>query len=188
MSKSGKVISWRGPFGFAEMENGNLVYIHTSEIDEGKLRIGLTVNFDTEEVDGHGGKLKGTNVSGEAVLAKGAKLTDEERAADKERIGAIKEASKEANKKDFDPVFEKVSKLNKHNKVQLVHRLIKDLGLGSLEKPQEKRRDPTQAGGATYTKAEFIEFYGPKKGINMWNLSSGKKGGKRAPKKTKKSE
>ena len=74
MSKSGKVISWRGPFGFAEMDDKTLVYIHTTEIDEGKLRVGLSVNFDTEEVDGHGGKLKGTNVSGDAVLAKGAKL------------------------------------------------------------------------------------------------------------------
>ena len=74
MSKSGKVISWRGPFGFAEMDDKTLVYIHTTEIDGGKLRVGLTVNFDTEEVDGHGGKLKGTNVSGDAILPKGDKL------------------------------------------------------------------------------------------------------------------
>ena len=72
MSKTGKVTSWKGPFGFAETEDGTSVYIHTSEIDGGRLRVGLEVKFDIEE--GKEGKMKGTNVSGEAVTAKGAVL------------------------------------------------------------------------------------------------------------------
>ena len=106
--------------------------------------------------------------------------SDEDRAADKERLSAMKDANKEANKAEFDPVFEEVSKLNKHNKVHLVHTLIKELNLGALEKPQEKRRDPTQRGGVSYSKTEFVAFYGAKEGTRMWNLS-GKKGSKRRP-------
>ena len=90
----------------------------------------------------------------------------------------MKDASKEANKAEFEPVFEKVSAMNKHNKVQLVHTLIKELNLGNLDQPQERRRDPTQRGGSAYSKSEFIAFYGPKEGTKMWNLS-GKKVSKR---------
>ena len=74
MSHTGQVRSWRGTYGFAEAEDTTMVYIHSSEIEGGRLRVGREVRFDIEKVEGHPDRVKGVNVSGEAVLAKGVKL------------------------------------------------------------------------------------------------------------------
>ena len=76
MALTGTVQSWKGPFGFAVTTGekaGTFVYIHSTDIDGGKLRVGRTVTFDLEPVDGHD-RMKGVNVTGEGVLAKGEKL------------------------------------------------------------------------------------------------------------------
>ena len=72
MAHTGTVISWSRAFGFVNMEDGTAVYINTEDIDGGRLRVGLSVSFD--KADGKDGRVKGINVSGEAVLAKGAEL------------------------------------------------------------------------------------------------------------------
>ncbi|KAJ9470893.1 hypothetical protein DIPPA_12128 [Diplonema papillatum] len=179
MSKTGKVVSWRGPYGFAELEDGRAVYIHTDEIDGGRLRIGLSVKFDTQDVEGHEGKLKGTNVSGEAVQAKGAKLSEEEIAADKKRI----EEMNDENKKEFDVVFKEVERLNRSNKVHMLKTLLKELNVGELKARELKRPDPTERGSKRlYSKGEFTAFYGAAHGNRMWALAGRKgRGGGRKP-------
>ena len=74
MAQSGKVTVWKGTYGFAVQESGQVVYVRADEIGGGRLRVGHTIQFDTVEADGHEGKLKGTNVSGEGVLKKGEML------------------------------------------------------------------------------------------------------------------
>ena len=69
-------------------------------------------------------------------------------------------------------------------RVQLVKELLQELDLGVLQsgKDSGKRADPTDKGSKTYTKKEFVAFYGPQKGEIMWNLAGrtakGGKGGK----------
>eukprot|EP01059_Diplonema_ambulator_P012172 TRINITY_DN223_c0_g1_i2.p1 TRINITY_DN223_c0_g1~~TRINITY_DN223_c0_g1_i2.p1 ORF type:complete len:194 (+),score=114.38 TRINITY_DN223_c0_g1_i2:54-635(+) len=189
MSQTGTVKSWRGAYGFAEMKDGTLVYIHTDEIDGGRLRVGMTVSFDTEAVEGHEGRVKGTNVSGEAVLAKGQKLSDEDMEKERERLKKLRDEKKEELQAEFAPVWDQVKDLPKNQKAHLVRELAKELGL-KMQKPEgkvEKRADPTQRGGQTYTKEEFFAFYGKADGVRMWNAASkgGKKGGKRGPRKAK---
>eukprot|EP01059_Diplonema_ambulator_P012171 TRINITY_DN223_c0_g1_i1.p2 TRINITY_DN223_c0_g1~~TRINITY_DN223_c0_g1_i1.p2 ORF type:complete len:193 (+),score=114.00 TRINITY_DN223_c0_g1_i1:54-632(+) len=189
MSQTGTVKSWRGAYGFAEMKDGTLVYIHTDEIDGGRLRVGMTVSFDTEAVEGHEGRVKGTNVSGEAVLAKGQKLSDEDMEKERERLKKLREEKKEALEADFAPVWDTVKDLSRNNKMHMLRELAKELKMTDsiLFKDEEKRADPTQRGGQTYTKEEFFAFYGKADGVRMWNAASkgGKKGGKRGPKKAK---
>ena len=74
MTHTAIVSSWRGAFGFATLEDGTSIYIHTDEIGGGRLRVGREVCFDLEAVEGQEGRHKGVNVSGTAVLPKGEKL------------------------------------------------------------------------------------------------------------------
>eukprot|EP01064_Diplonema_japonicum_P032337 TRINITY_DN604_c0_g1_i1.p1 TRINITY_DN604_c0_g1~~TRINITY_DN604_c0_g1_i1.p1 ORF type:complete len:200 (+),score=99.40 TRINITY_DN604_c0_g1_i1:59-601(+) len=175
MSQTGVVKSWRGAYGFAEVAEGPLVWIHTDEIDGGRLRVGLTVNFDIEEVEGHEGRVKGTNVSGEAVLAKGVKLSDEEMEKEKERLNSLREEKKEKLQEEFAPVWDMVKDLGRSQKMHLVKQLAKELDV-NVNRPDEKRADPTQRNGKTYTKEEFMAFYGKKDGNRMWNAAKGGKG------------
>ncbi|KAJ9470890.1 hypothetical protein DIPPA_12052 [Diplonema papillatum] len=174
MSKTGKVKSWKKGYGFAEMKDGKLVFIHTDAIDGGRLRVGLPIKFDIEEVEGHDGKVKGINVTGEAVLAKGAKLSDEEVEADKKRYEEIKAARDAENQKEYDPVFKVVSKLSRRGKLALIDRLTAELELKdcvTYKNADDKRQDPTTRSKARYTKGEFIAFYGKRDGEKMWNAA-----------------
>eukprot|EP01064_Diplonema_japonicum_P032338 TRINITY_DN604_c0_g1_i4.p1 TRINITY_DN604_c0_g1~~TRINITY_DN604_c0_g1_i4.p1 ORF type:complete len:193 (+),score=95.84 TRINITY_DN604_c0_g1_i4:235-813(+) len=192
MSQTGVVKSWRGAYGFAEVAEGPLVWIHTDEIDGGRLRVGLTVNFDIEEVEGHEGRVKGTNVSGEAVLAKGVKLSDEEMEKEKERLNSLREEKKEKLQEEFAPVWDMVKDLGRNNKMHLLRELAKELKMmDSIDfkngKSSEKRADPTQRNGKTYTKEEFMAFYGKKDGDRMWSAAKGS-GGKRRVRRNNKKE
>eukprot|EP01061_Rhynchopus_euleeides_P030941 TRINITY_DN51279_c0_g1_i1.p2 TRINITY_DN51279_c0_g1~~TRINITY_DN51279_c0_g1_i1.p2 ORF type:complete len:188 (+),score=97.39 TRINITY_DN51279_c0_g1_i1:55-618(+) len=184
MATTGKVIVWKGAYGFVETEDGRTVYIHVDEIEGGRLRVARTVQFDIEEVEGQDGKLKGINVSGEAVLKKGEKLSDDLVEEDKKLRENFRDAAKEKNKSLYDPVWDKVSKMSKVNKVQLVKDLLTELDMGVLETGPDagKRADPTERGSKQYTKKEFLAFYGPQKGEKMWELAGrftkGGKGGK----------
>eukprot|EP01064_Diplonema_japonicum_P037917 TRINITY_DN9028_c0_g1_i1.p1 TRINITY_DN9028_c0_g1~~TRINITY_DN9028_c0_g1_i1.p1 ORF type:complete len:180 (+),score=80.16 TRINITY_DN9028_c0_g1_i1:52-591(+) len=174
MSQSGKVTSWRGPFGFAEMEDGTSIYIHTDEIDGGRLRVGLTVNFDVEE--GKEGKKKGTNVSGDAVVKKGVELSEEEKEADKARRQEMRGQRAETLKAEYQPVYDKVVALKNFQQVALLKKLVKELD-GTIE---QKRADPTQKkGGKKFTKGEFVAFYGAKEGSAMWEAAGSKKKAKK---------
>eukprot|EP01061_Rhynchopus_euleeides_P032372 TRINITY_DN53790_c0_g1_i1.p2 TRINITY_DN53790_c0_g1~~TRINITY_DN53790_c0_g1_i1.p2 ORF type:complete len:210 (+),score=105.60 TRINITY_DN53790_c0_g1_i1:49-630(+) len=193
MALTGTVTSWKGPYGFAETDDGKLVYIHSTEIEGGKLRVGRKITFDTEEVDGHAERVKGVNVSGKGVLPKGEKLSDDEFAEDRKLLEEMREAAKGKNKEEYVPVKTLVDELNRSNKVHLVRELIKELKLqDSIRYKEEKRQDPTLRGGPKYTKAEFLAFYGPVDGQRMWQVAGqlGKKGGKgkKATKGSKKEE
>ncbi|KAJ9445860.1 hypothetical protein DIPPA_25981 [Diplonema papillatum] len=196
MSQTGTVKSWRRGFGFAEMADNTLVYITQSEIDGGRLRVGRTVSFDTEKVEGHGDRVKGTNVTGEAVLKKDEKLSEEEFAADKKILADARDARKAENEKAFEPIAAEVEKLSKGAQIMLFKKLAKELKLeDKIEKKskpaaaEEKRADPTDNGKKTYTKAEFFGFYGKKNGEKMWTLAGQKATkSKKARKTTKKVE
>eukprot|EP01059_Diplonema_ambulator_P012174 TRINITY_DN223_c0_g1_i4.p1 TRINITY_DN223_c0_g1~~TRINITY_DN223_c0_g1_i4.p1 ORF type:complete len:183 (+),score=92.76 TRINITY_DN223_c0_g1_i4:54-602(+) len=177
MSQTGTVKSWRGAYGFAEMKDGTLVYIHTDEIDGGRLRVGMTVSFDTEAVEGHEGRVKGTNVSGEAVLAKGQKLSDEDMEKERERLKKLRDEKKEELQAEYAPVWDKVKDLSRNNKVHLVRQLAAELNMMDCVefKNDDRRPDPTQRGGPSYTKDEFFAFYGRREGLRMWDLA-GKRG------------
>jgi len=181
MSKTGTVISWKKPYGFAEVEDGEAVYIHTDEIDGGRLRVGLKVSFDIEA--GKDDKPKGVNVTGEAVLAKDAELTEEQIAEDKERVKAQRKVQREKAKernaehaKDLEAVWATVEALNKKNQVFLMKKLMK---AHSVQEAGEKRADPTAKAGKKspqmFTRGEFLAFYGEKNGAAMWDQSGGKK-------------
>jgi len=193
MSKTGTVISWKKPYGFAETEDGEAVYIHTDEIDGGRLRVGLKVSFDIEA--GKDDKPKGVNVTGEAVLAKDAELTEEQIAEDKERVKAQRKAQREKakernaeNAKELDAVWESAQQLSKKHQVSLMKKLMKANG---VQEAGEKRVDPTQKAGKgkspqMFTRGEFLAFYGEKNGTAMWNQADGKKAKKeKKPKATK---
>ncbi|KAJ9458889.1 hypothetical protein DIPPA_03000 [Diplonema papillatum] len=192
MSKTGTVKSWKMAYGFAETDDGTLVWIHTSEIDGGRLRVGRKVSFDTEAVEGHNGRLKGTNVSGEAVLKKGERLSDEDFESDKKLREELRDARIGENKKEFDPVYSVVSKMKRPNKMMLIKELTKELKLDDrvvMNGNGSRRPDPTTRSKKTYSKPEFIAFYGQRDGEKMWNLAgqkgrrSAKTGKKPAPKK-----
>eukprot|EP01059_Diplonema_ambulator_P012173 TRINITY_DN223_c0_g1_i3.p2 TRINITY_DN223_c0_g1~~TRINITY_DN223_c0_g1_i3.p2 ORF type:complete len:180 (+),score=87.20 TRINITY_DN223_c0_g1_i3:775-1314(+) len=175
MSASGTVTSWRGPFGFVEMEDGTSIYIHTDEIEGGRLRVGMKVSFDVE--DGKDGKKRGTKVSGEAVVAKGQELSEEEKEQDKKRRQEMREKRADELKKEFDPVLEKVLALKHFQQAALLKKLVKELD-GTIE---QRRADPTQKkSGKKYTRGEFIAFYGPKEGAVMWEAAAAKKKAKKA--------
>eukprot|EP01065_Artemidia_motanka_P048529 TRINITY_DN7830_c2_g2_i3.p1 TRINITY_DN7830_c2_g2~~TRINITY_DN7830_c2_g2_i3.p1 ORF type:complete len:417 (+),score=182.15 TRINITY_DN7830_c2_g2_i3:530-1780(+) len=53
------------------------------------------------------------------------------------------------------------------------------------KKEPEKRADPTESNGKTYTRQEFIECYGESKGTSLWDKAGSKKGGKEESKKGK---
>lgn len=187
MAKSGTVISWKKPYGFVETDDGETVYINTSEIDGGRLRVGLTVNFDIEA--GKDGKPKGVNVSGPAVLPTGTELSEEEIAADKERMKAQRDAAKKKRTDELDSLWEQVEKASRKNQSAILSRLMKLL---EVEKAEEKRADPTQKDGKKgkgpqlYSKGEFIAFYGKTQGLEMWDVAGGKKKGGKAEKKPEK--
>eukprot|EP01060_Flectonema_neradi_P022342 TRINITY_DN305_c0_g1_i2.p1 TRINITY_DN305_c0_g1~~TRINITY_DN305_c0_g1_i2.p1 ORF type:complete len:533 (+),score=111.63 TRINITY_DN305_c0_g1_i2:68-1666(+) len=46
----------------------------------------------------------------------------------------------------------------------------------SRPQKEERRADPSEKSGRTYTKNDFLDLYGPKKGISMWK-KAGKEGG-----------
>ena len=68
MSQQGTVKTWRGGHGFAQSDGGDVVYIHHTEIPGCRLKVGELCYFDTIVVEGHGGRVKGANVSGPAVV------------------------------------------------------------------------------------------------------------------------
>ncbi|KAJ9470891.1 hypothetical protein DIPPA_12097 [Diplonema papillatum] len=169
MSQTGIVTSWRGPFGFVELEDKTAVYVATEDIDGGRLRVGRTVTFDTEE--GKEGKLKGVNVKGEGVLAKGTELSEEDKAEDRKKAQEFRESKTNAAKEEMQPVWDKVEKLALSNQVTLLKKLSSMNG-GKLE---AKYADPTQKGSKKFTKGEFLAFYGNEEGNQRWKqVSSGK--------------
>ena len=190
MSKTGTVKSFNGKFGFVDLADGTVAYVHTEEIDGGRLRVGHKVSLDTEAVEGHDGRVKGVNVSGKGVMAKGEKLSDEDFEADKKIRETIKEEYKAEQDKAYEPVKEKVDTLSKGAKLRLVRELTKELGLQAPVSQEaakkaakianERRKDPTAPGGPTFTKAEFAQFYGAREGARMWEVAGAlsKKGGK----------
>ena len=197
MSKTGTVKSFNGKFGFVDLADGTVAYVHTEEIDGGRLRVGHKVSLDTEAVEGHDGRVKGVNVSGKGVMAKGEKLSDEDFEADKKMRETIKEEFKAEQDKAYEPVKEKVDTLSKGAKLRLVRELTKELGLQApvsqeaakkaakqaAKVANERRKDPTAPGGPTFTKAEFAQFYGAREGARMWEVAgalskTGAKGGK----------
>ncbi|KAJ9445857.1 hypothetical protein DIPPA_25972 [Diplonema papillatum] len=185
MSQTGTVKSWKRVFGFAEMADNTLVYIHQSEIDGGRLRVGHKVSFDTEKVEGHGDRVKGTNVTGEAVLKKDQKLSEEEFAADKKILADARDARKAENEKELEPIAAKIDAMGPGVKLMLLKKLAKDLKLDekyTIKKNDsaETRPDPTTPKSKkAYTKAQFVEFYGKKNGDRMWTLAGGRKPTKR---------
>ena len=86
MALSGTVQSWKGIFGFVDTEDGTSVYIHSTDMDGGRLRVGRTVKFDMEAIEGREDRMKGVNVTGEGVLAKGEKLVCRHKYAKKRRV------------------------------------------------------------------------------------------------------
>eukprot|EP00754_Rhynchopus_humris_P023355 Rhum_TRINITY_DN14830_c0_g1::Rhum_TRINITY_DN14830_c0_g1_i2::g.120913::m.120913 len=181
MSHKAIVSSWRGAFGFATLEDGTSIYIHTDEIGGGRLRVGREVCFDLEAVEGQEGRHKGVNVSGTAVLPKGEKLSAEEYEEDLRLRGDLRLNNKVRNKTEYDPVKARVDKLNHSNKVFLIRELLKELDIGVLENSKDggRRYDPTERSRdrKLYTKKEFLYFYGPKNGEVMWAMAA--KGGVR---------
>eukprot|EP00754_Rhynchopus_humris_P004215 Rhum_TRINITY_DN12158_c0_g1::Rhum_TRINITY_DN12158_c0_g1_i1::g.49678::m.49678 len=175
MSHTGQVRSWRGTYGFAEAEDATMVYIHSSEIEGGRLRVGREVRFDIEKVEGHPDRVKGVNVSGEAVLAKGVKLTENEFSEDRGLRDELKTQRRAANQEELGPVKEKVDQMCRNNKVHLVRELVKELKLEDMvtykKEREETRTDPTHRSSQRYTKGEFIAFYGPRDGERMWNVA-----------------
>eukprot|EP01061_Rhynchopus_euleeides_P039629 TRINITY_DN67995_c0_g1_i1.p2 TRINITY_DN67995_c0_g1~~TRINITY_DN67995_c0_g1_i1.p2 ORF type:complete len:185 (+),score=98.63 TRINITY_DN67995_c0_g1_i1:57-611(+) len=169
MAHTGTVISWSRAFGFASMEDGTAVYIHTDDIEGGRLRVGLSVKFDT--TDGKDGKIRGTNISGEAVLAKGTELSDEEKAADRERMKEIREKNKDRNAKELEEILAKVNALSGRNQRAIMTKLAEEFSLGK----EERRQDHTDSKNRAFTKGEFIAFYGQKDGEKRWS-AAGKKG------------
>eukprot|EP01063_Lacrimia_lanifica_P014236 TRINITY_DN20870_c0_g1_i1.p2 TRINITY_DN20870_c0_g1~~TRINITY_DN20870_c0_g1_i1.p2 ORF type:complete len:198 (+),score=98.27 TRINITY_DN20870_c0_g1_i1:50-643(+) len=196
MSSTGTVTTWRGKYGFVESTDGKTVYVHTDEIDGGSLRIGMTLSFDTEEVEGHSGRVKGTNVSGEAILKKGEKLDDEAAVAERERVREYRNGVAKAKDESLDEVKEAIAPLTKAQKMKLAQWLCSDLGLGNpketatkAKEAEEKRTDPTdKTGNAQYTKAEFLAFYGKEMGPRIWDLAGevGAAGKKKKKSKAKK--
>eukprot|EP01061_Rhynchopus_euleeides_P022777 TRINITY_DN371_c1_g1_i1.p2 TRINITY_DN371_c1_g1~~TRINITY_DN371_c1_g1_i1.p2 ORF type:complete len:195 (+),score=97.23 TRINITY_DN371_c1_g1_i1:124-708(+) len=188
MSLTGTVKSWNGKYGFVETKEGTLAYVHTSEIDGGKLRIGRTVKLDTEAVEGHDGRVKGVNVAGEGVLAKGEKLGEDDLEADKKLRSEVREEFKKTKDEEYEPVRAQVDTLSKANQVRLVRELSKELKLDApapkaakqAKADNERRQDPTQRGGPGFTKLEFVAFYGQKDGLRMWEVAGAlsRKGGK----------
>eukprot|EP01064_Diplonema_japonicum_P029445 TRINITY_DN477_c1_g3_i2.p1 TRINITY_DN477_c1_g3~~TRINITY_DN477_c1_g3_i2.p1 ORF type:complete len:227 (+),score=108.21 TRINITY_DN477_c1_g3_i2:86-682(+) len=172
MSLSGVAKNWKGPFGLVEMADSTVVRVETETIDGGRLRVGYPVTFDLKE---DSKKPIGINVTGEAVLAKGTVLTEEQQAEDKKKI----EELKAKDKAQFDPIWDEVKELANGNKYQLARDLAKKLGI-DIALNKDKRMDK----GNSFTKGEFLAFYGEKEGEKKWNAAK-KSNGKNGKKKSK---
>eukprot|EP00756_Hemistasia_phaeocysticola_P041046 Hpha_TRINITY_DN16896_c0_g9::TRINITY_DN16896_c0_g9_i1::g.149223::m.149223 len=79
MSEQGKVMRWvnkptkdgkRSAYGFAVTTDGRTVYIPSKELGgtDKRLKVGATLRFDVNQVDGHDGRLLASNVSGPGVV------------------------------------------------------------------------------------------------------------------------
>eukprot|EP01061_Rhynchopus_euleeides_P003358 TRINITY_DN1261_c0_g1_i5.p2 TRINITY_DN1261_c0_g1~~TRINITY_DN1261_c0_g1_i5.p2 ORF type:complete len:152 (+),score=27.34 TRINITY_DN1261_c0_g1_i5:274-729(+) len=85
------VKTWRKNFGFAEADDGSVVHISKEEIAGMRLKPGLTVTCDLVAVEGHGGRVKGVNVSGEGIVPPDDEPTPEEAAAERAEWNRFKE-------------------------------------------------------------------------------------------------
>eukprot|EP01062_Namystynia_karyoxenos_P033649 TRINITY_DN2473_c0_g1_i3.p3 TRINITY_DN2473_c0_g1~~TRINITY_DN2473_c0_g1_i3.p3 ORF type:complete len:169 (+),score=37.55 TRINITY_DN2473_c0_g1_i3:113-619(+) len=71
---TGTVATWnaKGRYGFAMSTTGQAVFIHSQDLvgagENLRLAVGQTVNFTTEQVAGHDGRVRGKKVSGPGVM------------------------------------------------------------------------------------------------------------------------
>ena len=75
-------------------------------------------------------------------------------------------------------MLDKVLALDNRTQREILARLTKEFALGK----EEKRTDPTQKTSRSYTKGEFVAFYGQKEGERRWK-EAGNKGTKKVVKK-----
>eukprot|EP01062_Namystynia_karyoxenos_P007443 TRINITY_DN1261_c0_g1_i2.p2 TRINITY_DN1261_c0_g1~~TRINITY_DN1261_c0_g1_i2.p2 ORF type:complete len:205 (+),score=97.08 TRINITY_DN1261_c0_g1_i2:88-702(+) len=196
MSQKGTVRVWNKGYGFAEGTDGKCVFIHKSAIGEDKrLCVGKEINYDIEAVEGHDGRVKGTNVSGPAVMSweDWKKLSVSREDKDKEREawesfkkdklkyeGERKESTEELRvgsngrgytRAQFDKHFGETAqaewdKAEKATGGKGVRRGGKGKGGGKGRgKGPEKRPD---TDGGWYSKAQFKQFYN---GYEEWDIS-----------------
>eukprot|EP01062_Namystynia_karyoxenos_P033648 TRINITY_DN2473_c0_g1_i2.p1 TRINITY_DN2473_c0_g1~~TRINITY_DN2473_c0_g1_i2.p1 ORF type:complete len:174 (+),score=33.34 TRINITY_DN2473_c0_g1_i2:113-634(+) len=72
---TGTVATWnaKGRYGFAMSTTGQAVFIHSQDLvgagENLRLAVGQTVNFTTEQVAGHDGRVRGKNVTGAGVMS-----------------------------------------------------------------------------------------------------------------------
>ncbi|KAJ9452059.1 hypothetical protein DIPPA_14995 [Diplonema papillatum] len=156
MAVVGTVRRWMRSYGFAEAESGEVVYFHKTLLPEGyKLKVGEVLFFDMEPVDGHGGRLRGINISGPAIVPNTEQPTKEEEEAEKKAWEAFK-LQKIAPLSDTGP---------KPGRRAGAPKAAGGGGRGGGGAP-EKRIDV--ADGQAYEKADFIACYG---GEVEWNRS-----------------
>ncbi|KAJ9452058.1 hypothetical protein DIPPA_14988 [Diplonema papillatum] len=162
MSTEGVVKNWNRGYGFAEASTGEVVWIHKGQLpDEHKLKPGEAVFFDMEPVEGHGGRVKGVNVSGPGVVAAGEKLSKEEVLQEKkewadfkkEKLGPMSDAPPRAKKAMRKPGTQPGAR-------------VAGGGGGAGVAGDEKRIDP--ADGNAYTKQDFVACYS---GLKEWNAA-----------------
>eukprot|EP01062_Namystynia_karyoxenos_P057745 TRINITY_DN488_c0_g1_i12.p2 TRINITY_DN488_c0_g1~~TRINITY_DN488_c0_g1_i12.p2 ORF type:complete len:248 (+),score=107.30 TRINITY_DN488_c0_g1_i12:102-746(+) len=210
MSQSGKVMAWsmktspktgkKYAYGFAVTPAGQTIYIPAKALGgrTKRLQVGGMLNFDVEKVEGHDGRLLGTNVSGPAVVEWEdwkasadqtkdlAMQTKEEWAAHKESqsgwqrreaTGAGPEKRKDTDgkfytKQEFKDQYGGFKEWDKAPRQQQRPAAGRAAGRGAGQ--VEKRKD---TDGRFYTKAEFVKEYG---GYTEWDAAApgGGRGGR----------
>ena len=90
MTHIATVKMWRKHYGFAEADDGSIVHITKEEIGGMALQPGLTVTCDLVPVEGHAGRVKGTNVTGEAIIPADTEVTIEDKKAQRAEWDAFK--------------------------------------------------------------------------------------------------
>eukprot|EP01060_Flectonema_neradi_P002035 TRINITY_DN11231_c0_g1_i1.p1 TRINITY_DN11231_c0_g1~~TRINITY_DN11231_c0_g1_i1.p1 ORF type:complete len:245 (+),score=40.24 TRINITY_DN11231_c0_g1_i1:377-1111(+) len=184
MSQQGTVKTWKKSHGFVQSDGGDVVYIHQSEIPECRLKVGELCYFDTVTVEGHGGRVKGVNVSGPAVVLQNEVPTKEEREAEqrewkefvREKIaplaGEKPHADRPSRKGGKGKGGAKGTRGSKGGTKG--GRIAGKGGKGARRIPkaepiEEKRIDP--ADGQEYTKKGFFACYG---GTKEWEAAAPK--------------
>eukprot|EP00659_Diplonema_papillatum_P016268 gene16268-24930_t len=177
MASTGTVQSWhpKKQYGFVDATTGEKVFVHIKMLPEGtKLLIGSTVSFDMEPVEGHNGRMKGANVSGEGIVpidthdpAIGAQARGEERRIDPADNMAY-------TKEDFMTCYGGLDEWNSATVVMVPPVVAAGGKKGGGQ--VERRVDP--ADGQSYTKEQFVACYS---GYAEWDAAApqgGKAGGK----------
>ena len=180
MTHIATVKMWRKNYGFAEADDGSIVHITREEIGGMALQPGLTVTCDLVPVEGHAGRVKGTNVTGEAIVPADTEFTVEEKKANREEWDAFKKEKiavdgappprKERAEKKKPSAAKGGKNGGKGAKAAKAAKGVPARSAGaprSNPRVEERRIDP--ADGNSYTRNDFIAQYG---GLTQWNAAA----------------
>eukprot|EP01065_Artemidia_motanka_P044996 TRINITY_DN6505_c1_g2_i1.p1 TRINITY_DN6505_c1_g2~~TRINITY_DN6505_c1_g2_i1.p1 ORF type:complete len:197 (+),score=59.67 TRINITY_DN6505_c1_g2_i1:51-641(+) len=189
MAQTGVVRSWNKGYGFIEGDDSKCVFVHKSSLPDGaRLWVGKQVSFDAEDVEGHDGRKKGSNVTGEGVVSwedwKKSAPTKDQREQEKSQWEAFKKDKLEYDPAKRPPQKEVELRVGENGKGYTKEQFKKHFGgteqwdkavpysgkghrgKGGRGKGGVERRPDTD--GEWYTKAQFKEYYG---GYFEWDIS-----------------